>query len=74
MSMLSRANPSPRRPAALLSSVNSTGSRELEPYTSDVDLRMTRRTDGAFWQAANNWIAPITLSSLSVARPPERGA
>ena len=54
--------------------MNSTGSNGLEPYTSDVDLRMTRRTDGAFWQAANSWIAPITLSSFSAALPPERGA
>ena len=57
-----------------MSSVNSTGSNALDPYTSDVDLRMTRRTDGAFWQAANSWIAPITLSSFNAALPPERGA
>ena len=74
MSMLSRAKPSPGGLRRLLLSANSTGSRALEPYTSEVDFRITRRTDGAFWQAANSWMAPITFSSLSVARPPERGA
>ena len=73
MSMLSRAKPSLGGRLLLESSVNSTGSNALEPYTSDVDLTMTRRTDGAFWQAANSWIAPITLSSFNAALPPERG-
>ena len=54
--------------------MNSTGSCALEPYTSDVDFTITRRTDGAFWQAANSCIAPITLSSFNAALPPERGA
>ena len=74
MSMLSRANPSPGGRRALLSSLNITGSRALEPYTSEVDFSTTRRTDGVFWQAAKSWIAPITLSSFNVARPPDRGA
>ena len=60
--------------AQLPASVNSTGSRGLEPYTSEVDLSTTRRTDGAFWHAANSCIAPITFCSLSAALPPERGA
>ena len=74
MSLLSRAKPSPGGRLLLESSVNSTGSNALDPYTSDVDLRMTRRTDGAFWHAAKSWMAPITLSSFSAALPPERGA
>jgi hypothetical protein len=39
-----------------------------------VDLSTTRRTDSAFWQAANSCMAPMTLSSLSAAPPPPRGA
>ena len=54
--------------------MNITGSCALDPYTSDVDFSTTRRTDGAFWQAANSCIAPITLISFNAARPPDRGA
>ncbi|SHU90920.1 Uncharacterised protein [Mycobacteroides abscessus subsp. abscessus] len=73
MSMLSRANPSAGGRRALISSVNITGSRALAPYTCAVDFTTTRCTVGAFWQAANSCIAPITFNSLSAARPPERG-
>ena len=74
ISRLSLAKPPRKGRRLVLSSVNMTGSCELEPYTSDVDFNTTRRTDGAFWQAANSCIAPITLISFSAAEPPDRGA
>ncbi len=48
MSRLSLAKPSRNGRRLVLSSVNITGSWALEPYTSDVDLSTTRRTEGAF--------------------------
>ena len=58
---------------ALISSVNFAGSFALQPYTEDDERRTTRSTVGDFWQTANNCIAPMTLRSFIVARPPDFG-
>src|SRR6266516_203222 len=74
MTRLSCAKPLPSGRRLLQSSVNTTESRALEPYTAEVDFSTTRRTEGAFWHAANSCIAPIRLDSFNAARPPDRGA
>ena len=53
-----------------ISSVNMAGSRELAPYTVEVDFTTRCWTEGAFWHAASSCMVPMTLSSFIVSRPP----
>ncbi len=53
--------------------MNLAGSLALQPYTTEAERSTTFRTVGAFWQTANNCIAPMTFMSFMAARLPDFG-
>src|SRR5688572_10947833 len=52
-----------------MSSVNTAGSRELDPYTALVDFTMSFCTFGDFWHAASSCMVPMTFISFIAVRP-----
>ncbi len=69
-SVASLAKPPFGRFLGCIRSPNTAGSRGAEPYTPVVDFTTTQRSPGAFWQAPSSCIVPMTLRSLTAARPP----